>query len=474
MGRCWWRAGVKGAVAAETGGPGERWWRRPERLFLLVAAVWGLGFVVLTPPFQVPDENRHFYRAYQLVQADWVGCVRGGQPGGFLPTNVVRTGESTQDMLPWAGRATYRLERTRELLVLRVDRQNQNFARFASAAYSPVAYVPEAIAIGLGSWADLPPIVLMYLGRLANLACWIALMAAAIRTTPVFRWVFFALALTPMSLIEGASLSADSMTNGLAFLTIASFLRWAVAAERRLRGRDVAWLVLLTTGVSLCKHAYFLLVCLYFLIPPERAGSRRAWAGFFGLLVAVNLAALGLWAYVMRDLAGLGLRPGAAPAEQIRLILNDPWGYVVTVAHTVVWYGRSLARSFVGVLGWTDTYLPDWHWKGWLAVLVGVSLLDGRAEVEIRWRRRVLGLAVAAATILGIVTALYIYWNDLASPVIRGWQGRYVYPVAPLLFLVFYQRRLTMSDRAKGPALAVLTMLSLSVTLGVLVRRFYG
>jgi hypothetical protein len=40
----------------------------PEWYFLVIALTFGLATMIVTPPFQVPDEFHHFYRAYQVAE----------------------------------------------------------------------------------------------------------------------------------------------------------------------------------------------------------------------------------------------------------------------------------------------------------------------------------------------------------------------------------------------------------------------
>jgi hypothetical protein len=46
---------------------------QPTRIFVLFALIFGILFIVVTPPFQVPDEGAHFSRAYQISQFHIIG-----------------------------------------------------------------------------------------------------------------------------------------------------------------------------------------------------------------------------------------------------------------------------------------------------------------------------------------------------------------------------------------------------------------
>ena len=42
-------------------------------MFLYFALVFGLSLLVIVPPFQAPDEQHHFFRAYQVSEGIMVG-----------------------------------------------------------------------------------------------------------------------------------------------------------------------------------------------------------------------------------------------------------------------------------------------------------------------------------------------------------------------------------------------------------------
>ena len=41
----------------------------PERIFAILVSVFGILFLIVTPPFQVADEYEHFYRAYHVSES---------------------------------------------------------------------------------------------------------------------------------------------------------------------------------------------------------------------------------------------------------------------------------------------------------------------------------------------------------------------------------------------------------------------
>ena len=67
--------------------------------------------------------------------------------------------------------------------------QDRRFTPFSAIAlYSPVSYLPSALAIRLGRWADLSPMSLFYCGRIATLLAYATLAFFAVRLTLIHKW----------------------------------------------------------------------------------------------------------------------------------------------------------------------------------------------------------------------------------------------------------------------------------------------
>jgi hypothetical protein len=72
----------------------------PVFLMLLLGALGSIPLVILTPPFQAPDEVQHFYRAFQLSDLRIRAEVQNGISGGTLPDSLpelVKSSVETRD-----------------------------------------------------------------------------------------------------------------------------------------------------------------------------------------------------------------------------------------------------------------------------------------------------------------------------------------------------------------------------------------
>lgn len=247
-----------------------------------------------------PDEQVHFYRAYQISEGHLISEKHKKMSGGWLPVSLEQT---ARKFLCVRRRPNRRIPLPAALDAFSVplDPTNRRFVSFeTSAVYSPIPYLPQTVGIGIGRAFELGPLPLLYLGRAANLAASLLLLLAALRATPVFRWTFLLLALMPMAAFQMASVSADGFTNSIAFLFIALILRLCLE-ERTVDRKDVALLLLTSLLLSLSKQAYFPLLLLYLAIPVSRLGTGRRYVDVLVLLLAVNAAALGGWALLAAE-----------------------------------------------------------------------------------------------------------------------------------------------------------------------------
>jgi len=83
---------------------------------------------------------------------------------------------------------------------------------------------PQAMAIAVARVVGVGPMGIFYAGRIGNLFCWSLLVYFSLRLIPIMDWTFLLLALTPMSLAQAASLSADATVNAVCVVFVALVL----------------------------------------------------------------------------------------------------------------------------------------------------------------------------------------------------------------------------------------------------------
>ncbi len=404
----------------------------PEWLYVLISILFGPAFLCLTPPFQAPDENAHFLRSLQISEGRIVSVKHGNATGDYLSSSILEFVANFRPLRfnPDAKTSYSQILASHEFQFNDHDRV---FIGFSNAAiHPPLTYLPQALGMFLARQFSSSLLVLFYAGRCLNLVAATALMFWAIRLTPIGKWVFTVLALTPMTVFLSASLSSDALTNGFSFLLIAYVLRCAAGPEQSLTRSSILRLALLGCAVGLSKQAYFLLPTCYLLIPASRLGTSRSyWSGFIAVMGATFLS-VAAWAIILRGIySPADVMVGMDPHLQVHFILTHPFEFAGAVLRTVSQAPMYL-QQYIGVLGWLDTRLPRWLVIAELIVIAVVCLQDTSRHLRLAQCLNAIGIAtVVSATVMVII---YVTWEPVGSGVIHL-QGRYFVPVGPLMVI---------------------------------------
>ena len=57
--------------------------------FFYLSCIFGMLFLMLTPPFQAPDEDSHFKKAYVIAKGNLFPDIEDGKEGFRLPEEMV-------------------------------------------------------------------------------------------------------------------------------------------------------------------------------------------------------------------------------------------------------------------------------------------------------------------------------------------------------------------------------------------------
>jgi len=440
--------------------------RRPENVFLILALVFGITFLIITPPGQVADEYRHFTRAYGVSQGNFFGessliprrlndylATTAGMP--FHPEKKIRP----SDLLEFWGQP--------------LNPADQASHKMSTSVYFPIAYFFSGLGVAIGRLTS-SAIIVFYIGRLFNLIIWILLGYLTLRTIPVYKWTFLLLMLSPMSLFQAASYSFDSFTNGLSFILIALCVNLALKADQSLHWRNIVPLAFLAVLLPMTKPAYAFLVVLVLLIPARKFSSHKNYILTMAGLILVAVALFVVSSLLNRASFNINAPfPEVVPNAQIAYILKHPFTYLWIILNTVYTYFSFMAKSYIGMLGWLDTYLPQLVYWTYFPVIILAALFDKEAEYQVTFKHKIILAITAVLTFVVIATGEYITWTPVGAPVINSMQGRYFVQVVPLLALLFYNQKIKPLRRVLPLGLVVYIIYILVTAVLALVSRFY-
>ena len=449
--------------------------------FLGFALAFGFIMIIVTPPFQVPDEINHFYKAYQISDGQFISIKHDNRLGGYIPSSIVDFTNSFKGLKSLNSRTSYRDIATQASTPL--DKENLVFCDFPNTAlYSPVSYIPQAIAISLLKLANCSPLVIFYGARIFTLLIWIMAIWLSIKITPDYKWLFAMLALLPMSLYINMSLSADVVTNIIAFLLVAFILRLCFK-KQQINNKQFAILVSLGILIASAKIVYAPLLLLFLIIPTANFKNRKArFLKFTVLLTITGITAL-FWSSIINELytpffdynssfrTGLDLIKCANIHDQLDYILTHGI-YIFNV------FGKSLVESFdmyysgyIGTFGWLQLKLSNWIIHLAYIITFGVAIID-KNEYSFNGKQKgIIGIA-ALATILLILLSQHLTWGCVGGDRIVTIQGRYFIPVFPILYLLFSNRMQMLKVNSKV-IITTFSFLLLSYSCYIINERYF-
>ena len=458
---------------------------RADRWFFhIFLGLWSLCLLLVawvTPPFMVPDEPSHVFRAYQIGHGEWVGTRFGEASGGSVDAALGRLLSAFIEFIP-ADAAPVTADRSAAARAIawsdaRLDADFRN-----TVQYGPAFYLPQALALRLSEVLGLSLLDSFYLARAAAMAMTFAIGALALAWTRSLRPILAVTLLLPTSLFLCMSASQDGQLIAAGAL-FAAIITTPLETGRSLGIGRYILAVLCLVAISMARPPYAALSFIFLSSPLRtvRLGNREVARGWVPLAVMGTVAGSAvLWLAVTAS-SRANLYPLhdkiVDPTEQLRLLVDQPttiWHVAVTTLRTM---SRDYAETAIGVLGWLNIVLAHWAYRLAMAVVVAALLLSCVGSPVMRLKDTgLVGLALGLA-VGGIFLGQYLTWTAVGAPVVDGVQGRYF---LPLLGLAPFLLPLPATLRWRPAAIIVLGLLLLpllavdSNMLAVLRARYLG
>lgn len=432
----------------------------PEKVFLVLALIFGLLFVAITPPFQNPDEPNHLYRAYQISDFKILGVRIDNSAGGYIPKQIVEMNNeiTSKNITKW--------------LKTKSDLTSPIFVDFRNIViYPPVAYIPQTTGIIAARILKLSPLWIIYLGRALNLAAFITIVYFAIKIIPIYKWGLILLALMPMTITQASSLSADSMAFALSFFLIAYILNLALTKEE-IKTRQILYIAGISFLMGLCKLAYVFIPFLFVLIPADKFSSKKKYFNSYFFVILSTFIGIFGWSLLIKHLY-VPMFDYVNPQLQLQTIFSHPQYFIKGFLNSFV--GFPFLHSFVGNLGWFDNPLPRWFVEIYLAVLLMCAIFENDTKISVDFVQKATTSAIIFLSFLAIEFIIYLHWNKLGATKIVDLQGRYFIPFAPMFFIPFYNHKtsLNASDKYAKSFLILFLIFSLILTAWFIFKKYW-
>lgn len=403
-------------------------------LYVLYALFVGVFLVFATPPFQTPDAIAHFERAIQISSGTPFGQKFDGTSGGEVDKSAIEFSD-IYSVIPFHPdvKATNDMRQRADRLRWSDSTERAVFPN--TSIYPAYTYVPQGIVIALGRAFDLKIRDVYIAVCLVDLLISVSVTAWAIAIAPRVAPLLFALALLPSTLMIYSSVSQEITILPLCLLLAAYIDRFSASGQPL----SASWRWRLVAILAVCASArppYAGLLFLFFIptIVMDEEGAYRFGRRIVLFLACAAASVAGIVLFGFRAWSNFG--PEHSVAGQLSYLLHTPSAVVSIAVETLRVQGAFYFTSFVGILGWLDTFLGVGYYKAafvmLIAALLSVALRD-RESAPPRAMQRMTILIPLLISIAMIFGSLYLAWTPVQKNIVDGVQGRYFLALAPLL-----------------------------------------
>jgi uncharacterized membrane protein len=175
-------------------------------------------------------------------------------------------------------------------------------------------------------------------------------------------------------------------------------------------------------------------------------------------------------AFVYAHMAAYQQRGGMPidPASQIACVIHDPMRFLRLAVTDAAVHGRYYLDGLTGRFGLNEFALPTAVVIVEILTLIAAALTSKRTLTLIG---RLAAIAIAIATVAGVMLSQYMVWSIVCGDAIEGVQGRYFLPILPLALLAisFSVPRL----RLDGRVLAAIALVCNAFAFVAIARRYW-
>lgn len=423
-----------------------------QKKFIYIAMIFGVLFVMLLPPFQGPDEDSHFKKAYVLAAGNIFPDVHEGKTGYYLPEDMI---DYISEQLKLNGKLDEKVSYSEVIIAEQGNASygEQKFEHFSTVSSNPVAHAVPALGILVGKIvgkiAGMDPsyVFLLYFARMASLITYGVLAATAIKVTPILKRTFCMLGLMPMALFLAGAVSYDMLLNGAALLFAAMCFSLLYKQEQVMDTKYTTAFGVILFLFYVLKIVYLPIFAFLLIILLRNIRTDNKWriikSIVFMCVVGVGLLVITSWLPAMFA-PEVGVSGGGVSAsqQQLQYVISHPLEYLKTFFNTLSISRNFYVSSTVGMFGLLDTRILSVFTYLYLFFLIMVGISEISLDrVVVKWYDRVVVLLATGASFFGIFLAMYINWTPLVygvgADVIEGVQGRYFLPLFSTFFLVF-------------------------------------
>ncbi len=415
-----------------------------EKMFVTYVIPVGILFVILLPINWVPDEDGHIFKTYEISYGNFITPFGENKEGNiYVPKEILNI---CQQINNWD------YVKIHEYLQKEANYEDLVPVQSVTKTYFPINYLSGAFTFFICRLLNINILLALYLVRLVNFILFIVMCYYSIKIIPFGKLLLAIYMFVPMTIQQGASLSADSFVNGISILFIAYNLK-ILFQNKDLSIKQRLIYYILAISISICKYVYFPLVFMSILLIKNKDISKKNRNKLIIISIILSIFVAIAWFIFGQQYVDTRLyikEANVKPIEQMKFILLNPFDYLKILKDTIIKNGGYYLFTFVGQqLGLLNIEVPQIYSFIMLLALFVLPFIEDKEISFDKFGKWVVNL-IAILLILLVFTGLYLTWSPLQYASIAGVQGRYFVPVFILVLLTFFNkdRKIVMNNTA--------------------------
>lgn len=408
--------------------------KKPEKAFIVLAFISGMGFLITIPPLQTPDEIAHFYRSYQIATGQWLlNKNEKGHSVAWVPESIPKTVRILAYDNPVAGDSNkeYDLQNTRHALSVRLEKNKQKLLDAGSAAgHTPLVYAPQGITLSILSLFNARPLIMIYAVRIAVLLTWIFLAYFAIKLLPKRKWALVGILLIPMMSAQSISPGVDTIAIGFGILFVSLIFNLRKEKIEKPSNKKKSLLVLSAIMMVLAKPVMACILPMIYYMGRNKIKKEKIFT-IITLLSPIIIYLL--WSKVFSSNVW-SLPDGVVPGQQLKSLVSQPWNFFVIFFNTFFFqWGDGVISSLIGNFGPLDTPLSQpFVILGFLLVAFYTFVsYEREGAISNRW----IILTLLVIYLFVVCLAMYLVYSPVGFGIFYGLQGRY-FLIIPIVLIM--------------------------------------
>lgn len=436
-----------------------------HKLFIIAAISFGIIITFLIPVGNVPDEaNAHITTAYH-----YSNMILGIDDN----SNNVKERKSDRDTMYSYGYVDNEkfTKYLHDIKQAKIDTTlvDSGLKIFNANLFSFTYYL-SAIGITVGRILGLNGILCLLLGRLLNYILFVVTIGYCLKIIPAYKEILAFISLLPITIQQAFSLSYDSIVITLAFLI--TTLTIVMFYENKLTKKQYGLLLVSCILVSVCKSfSYFPIVLApisyfaYKLNIKEKLLAQKKW--FYFVIGGVFI--------IFAGIAFVYLRKHVVEGSLLYLVVHPKLLYIYFRDTIYLQMEVFVSSALGGKLGLLHIMIYNPIMICYYILLFYIITYTTKEKCVLNNWIRVIFVAIFLICFVGILLAMYNWsytMGFLENNNILGFQGRYMLPVMPILFIALSKGQKQRNKSKENTVvcwstiLNTLTIFSILITLG--------